>query len=244
MPRRACVLYTGGKDSTYALLHAIRDGLEASCILVVRAAREDSWMFHTANIHLSRLAVKAMGLEDRLVEVEVSGVKEREVEELAAHLEALHRSRGFDYLVVGAVASRYQRKRVEAIASRLGVEVYAPQWGMDPEEYMHRLVAEGLVFVLTSITTYGLPPRLLGVPIDSPERVKEIIALARRYGFHPAFEGGEAETLAVHSPLHRAWVCLRGRRVSLGEFEHRLAVEEAWLGGRDGCIVVDGEVLA
>ncbi len=242
MPR-ACSLLTGGKDSFYALYRALRDGMEVACIATFRSAREDSWMFHTANIDLAVLVTRALGLEGVHRVLPVSGVKEREVDEMLEHLRRLKAETGFDVIVVGAVASRYQRERVERVAGELGVGVYAPQWGMDPEEYMRTLAREGIVFIITSITTYGLPPRLLGVPATGGV-VEEILGLARRHGFHPAFEGGEAETLVVDSPLHsRGMVCLKGRRVRRAEFEYILSVEEAWVGRGEPCIVVDGEAL-
>ncbi|GAB6148569.1 diphthine--ammonia ligase [Stetteria hydrogenophila] len=241
---RACALFTGGKDSTYALLRAVREGYEVACLATAEPERGDSWMFHASNIHLARLAAEAMGLGGRHVWIRVSGVKEREVDEL---LEGLRRAReeyGFDTIVVGAIASRYQKARVERVARALGARVYSPQWGMDPREYLLLLVREGVRFIITSITAMGIPPRLLGVPVDEAV-ARELLRLAERYGFNPAFEGGEAETLAFDSPLHKQGrVCLEARRVTRSEFTHELVVERAWISRGGPCIIVDGSTLA
>lgn len=244
MPDRACALITGGKDSTYALVRAVEDGLEVECLATAEPERDDSWMFQAANIHMARLVAEAMGMSDRHVRVRVSGVKEREVDELLEGLRRARKEYEFDVIVVGAIASRYQRARVERIAEALGARVYAPQWGADPEEYLLDIIRSGVRFIITSISTMGLPAGYLGVPVDE-SRAIEIIKLSRRYGFHPAFEGGEAETLAFDSPLHRrGMVCLRASRVSLSEYNHVLRIEEAWLSRESPCIVVDGEILA
>ncbi len=243
MARRACALITGGKDSTYALVRAVKEGYEIVCVATAVPERSDSWMFQTANIHMAQLVAEALGFEDRHVKIKVSGVKEKEVDEFLEGLKQAKREYDFDILTVGAIASKYQRARIERIAKTLGVEVYAPQWGMDPEEYLLSIVREGIKFIITSISTMGLPVNYLGVPIDE-SKAHEIIMIARKYGFHPAFEGGEAETLAFDSPLHRKGrVCLKASRVKLAEFNYILRIEESWISQSGPCIIVDGEVL-
>ncbi len=225
---RVCSLLSGGKDSNYALYRALREGHEPVCILVARPRARDSWMFHVPNVELALLQAEAMGLRHIARMVEVSGVKEREVEELWRALERLHGEVGFEMITVGALASRYQYKRIERIARALGVEVYAPAWLMDQEEYLRRLVDEGIRFVITRISTMGLPHKLLGAPIG-PVEVEVIIEAARRYGFNPAFEGGEAETLVVDAPHYRARLGLKATPRVLGDFEAELVIEDAWL---------------
>ena len=228
---RVCALLSGGKDSNYALYKAIVEGAEVACIVVVHPAREDSWMFHSINTWVAGLQAKAMGFGDRVYNVEVSGVKEREVEELEVELARIKRDTGFDTIVVGALASTYQRSRFERVASRVGAKIYAPNWGLDPVDYMRSLVKEGFKFIVTSITVMGLPWELLGKPIGLRE-VEYIVELSRRHGFNPAFEGGEAETLVYDAPHYRRTVCLRGRRLRVRDFEYKLVVSEAWLGDK------------
>ena len=226
--KRLCALLSGGKDSNYALYRALREGAEPVCILAVKPPSPESWMFHYPSVELVRLQARAMGLEHLLREARVSGVKEREVEELHSILEELHGEAGFEVISVGALASRYQEERIRRIAGSLRVQVYAPAWQADPEEYMRTLAREGFRFIIVRIATMGLPPRLLGVPIG-PGEVEEIIALARRHGFHPAFEGGEAETIVVDAPHYRARLVVEGERVRLGPYEWEYRVRSARL---------------
>ncbi len=235
---RVCALLSGGKDSNYALYKAIKEGAKVSCIVVVHPMREDSWMFHSINTSIAELQAKAMGFGDRVYSINVSGIKEREVEELEARLAEIKEIVDYDTIVVGVIASRYQMERVKRIASKLGVEVYAPLWGLNQEEYLRTLVREGFKFVITSITTMGLPLRLLGKPVGV-EEVEEIVKLSRLYSFNPAFEGGEAETLVYDAPHYRQVVCFEGVSVKVREYEYKLLVRRAWLGSRDvDCIKV------
>ncbi|MEN2999358.1 MAG: diphthine--ammonia ligase [Acidilobaceae archaeon] len=235
---RACALLSGGKDSSYALYLAIRRGYEIACTLTVKPRREDSWMFHYPAVELVRLQARAMGLEGRAFFSEVSGEKEREVGEFLEELAKLRERTCFEVLVAGAIASRYQRERLERVAGELGVALELPLWGADQEEHLRRLAREGFSYIIVSVTTLGLPRSMVGVPIG-PQEAERIIALSRKYGFNPSFEGGEAETLVVDSPLMGRRLCLRGKRRSRGEFEHVLEIEEAWLGEKgERCIEV------
>ncbi|MCE4612554.1 MAG: diphthine--ammonia ligase [Desulfurococcales archaeon] len=238
---RFCALLSGGKDSNYALYRALMEGMEPSCILVVFPRRDDSWMFHTVNVSIAPLQAKAMGLGDKVVTVKVSGRKEEEVKELEAALARAKEERGFDTIVVGAIASRYQYQRIKGIADRLGVEVYAPLWGANQEEYLRSLVREGFVFIITRISTAGLPSNYLGKPVTK-EVVEEIIERARRYSLNPSLEGGEGETAVIDAPHYKQKVCIKALKESITEFEHNLVIEEAWLAPKetklDKCITV------
>ncbi len=229
MSRRICSLLSGGKDSNYALYRALREGYELACIVGFMPRREDSWMFHVPYVPVVLLQAKAMETNAPVFLLEVSGVKEREVEEAARELKRIKEVVDFDIIVGGGLASRYQLDRAKKIASIIGVDVYTPSWGVDQEEYMKLLVREGFEFIVTRITTMGLPPRFLGKIINYRD-VEEIIALSEKYGFNPSFEGGEAETLVVYAPHYQKRICLRGRKKSKSEFEHELIVEEFWLG--------------
>lgn len=215
---RVIALFSGGKDSTYALHWAVLHGMDVVLLLTVVPRREDSWMFHRPFARYTGLQAKAMGMGDRHLVVEVSGVKEREVDELKEVLARVSTEVDADGVVVGALASDYQRMRVAMIAEDLGLKVFTPQWHVDQERYLLEIVSSGIRFVLVSISAYGLPHELLGRVVD--EGLARCIALlAKRYGFNPAFEGGEAETFVVDAPLFQKRIRVRGRVVRLSSYE-------------------------
>ncbi len=242
MARRVCSLLSGGKDSNYALYRAVEEGYEVACIASAAPARSDSWMFHTPAVNLARLQARAMGLEGVHVEVPVSGVKEREVAELEEALRALKARYDFDVLVVGGIASRYQKERFERIARAIGARLYSPQWGLDAGEYLRELVRLGFRFTLVRVATMGLPCSWLGRVVDE-RLVEEIISRAERYGFHPALEGGEGETLVLWQPLYvKGSLWLRASPRIYSEFECELEVLDAGITPvrGDGRVELDG----
>ena len=57
---RIAALVTGGKDSVLALYRALKLGYEVKFLVTMIPQREDSWMFHFPNIHLTDLFAKAV----------------------------------------------------------------------------------------------------------------------------------------------------------------------------------------
>lgn len=196
MTDKAAVLFTGGKDSTRALHLALENGVEVTYLVTMVPRREDSWMYHTAALNVMDLLSEALGIP--LVKRETSGVKEEEVEDLERVLSQLD----VNTVVCGAVASQYQRKRVERVCSKLGLELYAPLWGVDEESYLRELLKLNYEVIFVSVSALGLGEEWLGRKLDE-EVLEKLKKLKQKYGVSLVLEGGEAETLVLDSPIHR-----------------------------------------
>ncbi len=209
---RLAALVSGGKDSLSAMYRAMRQGHRVVCLLNVQPEREDSWMFHHPNTHLVELQAEALGM--RLVRVRSSGVKERELEDLRRLLEGV--AGEVEGVVTGALASEYQRQRIERIASSLGLEVVSPLWGIEPLSHWRWLLDNGFEVMITSVSAEGLTREWLGRVVGE-EELEELVELAERYRFHLGFEGGEAETLVLDMPpFRKRLVVVEGERVWRG----------------------------
>ncbi|CAD5244832.1 diphthine--ammonia ligase [Thermococcus camini] len=193
---RVAVLYSGGKDSNYALYWALRQGFEVRYLVSMVSESDESYMYHVPNIHLTELQAKAIGIP--LVKGFTSGEKEKEVEEMKAVLEGLK----IDGVVAGALASEYQKKRVDRVAKELGIESFAPAWHRDPIEYMCEIISIFDV-VMVGTAAYGLDESWLGRRIDE-KALEELVKLHEKYKIHVAGEGGEFETFVRDAPFFRA----------------------------------------
>ena len=225
----ACALVSSGKDSNYALMWAVAHGFNVKCTITFPSRSRESWMLQTINTELARLQSEAIGVPN--VSYVVSGEKEVEVEEMREALREVAEYYGFEYLVAGALRSDYQRLRLEGVARELGLKVVSPAWWCDQERYVRMLVGSGVEFVLTRVAAYGLDAGFLGRIVDD-SLIDEILVLARKYGFNPAFEGGEAETLTVYTPLYRRRLCFDARlevKGGIGE----LRFNRVWLDSVD-----------
>ncbi|AFK22770.1 diphthine--ammonia ligase [Pyrococcus sp. ST04] len=190
------VLYSGGKDSNYALYWAIKSGFNVRYLVSMVSENEESYMYHTPNIELTDLQAKSLGIP--IIKGFTRGEKEEEVEDLKKVLESLK----IEGIVAGALASRYQKDRIEKVARELGLRVYAPAWGRDPEEYMRDIVHLGFEVIFVGVSAYGLDETWLGRRIDE-KVIEDLIELKNKFGIHVAGEGGEFETFVLDMPLFK-----------------------------------------
>jgi len=212
---KAIAMFSGGKDSTYAIHRAFELGIDVDLLVTVVPQNPYSWMFHRPLIELTSLQAESMGLKH--VYIDVSGEKEIEVVELLEKLRGLVKH-DYKYVIVGAIRSNYQRKRFEYVASKLGLKLFAPFWMEDSARHIIEVVERGIEFIISSITSYGIPMNFLGEVIDLQKALK-LIELSKKYGFDPSFEGGEAETFVIYAPLFRYRICLELEKEIVSEFE-------------------------
>lgn len=180
MHKVAC-LFSGGKDSVFAVFWAMYNGWDP--ILVTVFPEPYSMMFHHPNAGWTKLQAEAMGLE----QVTFKTGKEGELDKLQQVLSAL----GIKGIVTGAIASEYQKQRIDRIGHELGTPTYSPLWHKEPvlaEELKH------FEIYITAVSAEGLGPELLG---------KNFQELGNRKNIHPLLEGGEGETFVADAPFFK-----------------------------------------
>lgn len=193
---RVAALFSGGKDSTYAARVAQQRSWTVDPLVVLRPEDPESRLYHTPNLDLTRLQAEAMGLPLR--ETPAGEGEEAELEALRRALEPLH----VDGVVVGAIASDYQHRRVNRVGQGLGLRVFAPLWRQDPRELVREYGRAGMRVVFSSVAAAGLDESWLGRPWDDAA-VADLLRLQESHGVHPCGEGGEFETLVLDAPWFR-----------------------------------------
>jgi len=191
-------LFSGGKDSTYALWYAQMQGWNVERLVTVFPENQESWMFHFPALRWTSLQADAIGIPQE--RVATKGVKEEEVEDLANGLRNLVGELGVEGIVSGAVASEYQRTRLDNICDKLGLRSFAPLWHKKQEQLVRDEVDAGFEIIITACNALGLDEKWLGKPLGI-KGVEELIKLNKKYGLSVAFEGGEAETFTLNGPV-------------------------------------------
>ncbi len=192
-------LFSGGKDSTYALYKAM-DQHQIVCLISIISENPASYMFHTPNINLCQLQAKALTLP--LIEVKTKGEKEKELADLTTAIKQAKEQFNIEGITTGALASEYQASRIKKICDELSLKCINPLWDKDQKEYMKELVQNKFKILIISVASDGLGKEWLGKVIDRTN-VNKILALSDKYKFNPAFEGGEAETLVIDCPIFK-----------------------------------------
>jgi len=157
-----------------------------------------SYMFHFPNLKWTALQAESIGVP--LLTEKTEGVKEEELTDLEHALASARSKFGLEGIYTGALASVYQKTRVEKICGHLSLECVSPLWGADPEAHLRRLVAEGFAAIVVSVSALGLDQTWLGKKLDGPS-IDELVALGRRFRFHVGLEGGEGETFVLDAPF-------------------------------------------
>ncbi|WP_284009690.1 diphthine--ammonia ligase [Haloarcula pelagica] len=202
-------LFSGGKDSSWALYRALERGYSVERLVTVHP-EGDSYMYHVPATRLASLAAESIGIP--LLEVEPddfgaddvpdAGVQgDEELEPLEAALRDLDSDLdgGIKGVTAGAVESEYQTTRIEAMAERLEAQVFAPLWQEDPRTLAEAMLDAGFEVRIIRVAAYGLDESWLGRTLDT-DALDELESLNDEYGVHILGEGGEFETLVTDGP--------------------------------------------
>ena len=202
-------LFSGGKDSSWALYQALERGLPVERLVTVHPDG-DSYMYHVPATNLTALAAESIGIDlDNVYPEAFSGTDatergDAELEPLERHLSELAdelaaSGKRLAGLTVGAVESEFQTARVGAMADRLESDVFAPLWQRDPLELGTEMIAAGFDIRIIAVAAGGLDASWIGRRLDE-QALSELATLRDEYGVHPLGEGGEFETLVTDGP--------------------------------------------
>ena len=222
---KAGILFSGGKDSTYAAYLA-REKHDISCLITLDPAREDSYMFHFPNLRWTSLQAKTMQIPQIIVRT--GGEKEVELEDLSRALRMAKDEYSIEGVFSGALASVYQKSRVERVCSELGLQSFAPLWQLDPRVHLLNLIHDGFDTIVTGVAALGLDESWLGRRLDTV-MVEELVELQRKYGMHAALEGGEGETFVLDCPLFEERIEITSSKKHWNGQAGRLEILEARL---------------
>jgi ABC transporter with metal-binding/Fe-S-binding domain ATP-binding protein len=215
-------LISGGKDSCFAIHKALQEGHVVTDLVTIKPENEDSYMFHSANIHLTSLISEACGIP--LTSQISSGEKEKELDDLKKALAPLK----VEGVAVGAIESEYQASRVKRVCDELGLIMYAPLWHKDPESLLFEMI-ECMDIIMVKVAAGGMDESWLGRRFDK-KMIYDLKELNRKYRVHLAGEGGEYETLVLNASYFNKKIKINGAR-------------KMWMGDHGILKVIEAELV-
>jgi len=189
------VLFSGGKDSCYAM-HIAAEKHEIACLISIFSKNTESYMFHTANIELVNRQAEELGIP--LMINYTDGEKEEELKDLKDAIKKAVEKYHIEGIVTGAIASNYQKERIGAICEKLGIECINPLWHMEQFQLLEELVEKKFEIILVGVFAMGLE-NFLGRKIDK-KFISDIRKVYDKYKINPSGEGGEYETFVLNAP--------------------------------------------
>jgi ABC transporter with metal-binding/Fe-S-binding domain ATP-binding protein len=196
---RLAALFSGGKDSAFAIYQARKMGHDIKCLITVLAKSADSHLLHHPNVSATKIQAEAMKIPQILLESK-SDDTENEMELLKHGLAQAKRNHSVEGVVHGGILSKFQKDRFEKIAQELGLVVVAPIWQKDQKQYLKELLDSGFEFVISAVSCNGMDESWVGKKITL-QSLDELIQKSEKFKFNLSFEGGEAETFVTNCPL-------------------------------------------
>lgn len=218
---KVVALLSGGKDSLFNLFLASKEGHEIVAIANLKPPSSDynkdeldSYMYQTVGHQAIELVAEA--LDKPLFRADITGTtknkdldyktpddNEDEVEQLHCLLSDIRHKHGieFDAVSVGAIASSYQKSRVENICQRLNLTMLAYLWDEDQDSLLQRMIDNNFDAILIKVACMGLNRKHVGLSIKSMQQTLK--DLNKEYGTNVCGEGGEYETLVLDCPLYK-----------------------------------------
>ncbi len=219
------VLYSGGKDSTLALIKA-KDYHEIACLISIVSENQESYMFHTPNIHITKLQSEAMGIP--LVKVVTKGEKEKELEDLKKAIIEAKQKHQIEGIVTGAVRSTYQASRVQKICYELELWCFNPLWLKNQLELLREVLERGIHAIISGVFAEPLDEKYLGAQIDE-KMIEKLAKVAASHHISPAGEGGEIETTVLEAPVFKKKIKITKSSTKYSKYSGVYTIENAEL---------------
>ena len=220
---KLAVLFSGGKDSTFTVYKALKEGHKVRYLISLICDNPASYMFHYPNINLTKIQSECMGIP--IVTKKTKGQKEKELEDIKSVLSRIRDE--IEGVGAGALASRYQFDRVSNICKEMNLRTYTPCWMQDQEEHIKELLDAGFEVIITGVAARGLGKEWLGRKLDW-NSFKELKKLKEKYNIHIGGEGGEYESLVLDCPLFKKRIEVKKSSIIWDEKTQsgHLAIEE------------------
>ena len=196
---KLAALFSGGKDSTYSIFLAKKQGHEIKCLLSVFPKSDESHLLHHPNLQWTHLQSQSMQIPQLTIKSEFDET-DNEINSLEKILIQAMEKYQIEGLVHGGIQSQFQKEKFENLCNKLNLKSITPLWNRNPLEYMNELISSNFVFIITSVSSGGLDDSWLGKIITKNDIV-DLYTLSQKFGFNLNFEGGEAETFVVDCSL-------------------------------------------
>ncbi|MEK6934976.1 MAG: diphthine--ammonia ligase, partial [Nanoarchaeota archaeon] len=190
------VLYSGGKDSNYALQYALEKGWDIEYLLSVKPTRTDCYLFHFATVEHTKELAQILGIKHILKNCSVADPKKE-----AEIVKEVVQENPVDAIILGGTGLQVtQIKSIQDALLPLGTETFAAHAGLEHSDIFKQMIEQGYKVMITQIAAEGLTEEWLGKVIDEIN-IHELFKLSKKYGFHNGGDGSAFETLILDSPL-------------------------------------------
>jgi diphthine-ammonia ligase len=184
---KAAALFSGGKDSLYAVYLVEKQGVAVDHLVTVLPTLP--WPSpHAENMAALKILAVSMGKKLTIVDFQRQG----------AFLEVL-KSLEVDALVAGDVFVEAHRLGLEDVCSKAGLKLLEPLYARDTTDVFKEIFSSGFKALVTGVNLKFLREEVLGFIIGKETGID---FLSKIGSIDPLGENGEFHTLVLECPLY------------------------------------------
>ena len=224
---KLAALFSGGKDSTYAIYLAKKLGHTIEVLLTLYPYSDESHLLHYPNIHFTSLQAESMKIPQLIEKITSNDpvIESKKLNSLIINAKEKYSIQG---IVHGGILSKYQRDNFSLVCKKHHLEIISPLWNKDPESYMKELLDTNFEYILSTVSSDGLNDSWLGRKINHADLGK-LEQLQKKFDFNLNFEGGEAETFVTNCPLFEKPLLIQDSNTEWDGYRGRFEILEAKL---------------
>ena len=220
-------LFSGGKDSTYAIFLAKKLGHTVDVLLTLYPHSNESHLLHHPNINFTSLQSESMKIPQLTGKIQ-SNKPKNEFETLNDLIICAKERYSIEGIVHGGILSNYQKENFSEACKNNQLEIHSPLWEKEPESYMKELLYENFEYIISTVSSDGLNNSWLGQTINKTN-LNELQKLHKKFNFNLNFEGGEAETFVTNCPLFEKPILILNSKTEWDGYRGRFEILEAKL---------------
>ena len=218
---KVAIMFSGGKDSTYAIQHALNKGWQIEYLLSVKPTRTDCYLFHFAPVEHTPKIAENLGIKHYLIKCEVANQKKEA--NLIKDFVLQHK---VDALVLGGTGLQAtQLKSLQDALHSYGIEVFAAHAEYDHDKLIEDMLNQEYRIIITQVATDG-GNKWLGRELTK-ENFQELKQDSIKYGFHIGFEGGYMDTFVLDAPFFKKKFSIaKSKKIMEDNYSGHIEIEE------------------
>lgn len=198
---KVAIMYSGGKDSTYAIDHALEKGWEIEYLISIKPNRTDCYLFHYATVEHTKELAKILEIPHIMEKCKIAD-PEKEAQIVKKIVEKQQKTKPVNAVVLGGTGlQETQLRSIQNALRPLGIEVFASHAGEEHDLIIEKMLDKGYEIMITQVASDGLMP-WLGRTLTK-ENFKDLKEDSINFKFHIGFEGGYADTLVLDGPIFK-----------------------------------------
>ncbi len=195
------IMFSGGKDSVFALQHAQEKGWNIKYLISIKPTRKDCYLFHYATVEHTKKIADMLGIPQVYVSCSVAE-PEQEAEIVKNVVTARQKLTPVSAVILGGTGlQETQLRSIQSALLPLHIEVFAAHAGEEHDMVMEQMLSAGYDILISQVASDGLG-NWLGKRITA-ENFGSFRKDAVKFGFHIGGEGGYYDTLVLDAPMFK-----------------------------------------